>query len=282
MNNQVIILCSKNKCDLLKRNIPYITKNLPADKFYIITSQENFEILSFINFYDNVFLIDEDNVIDGLTFNTVFNLLVKTARENNNTGWYFQQFLKMAWAKNPLATEYYTVWDCDTFPLQKIDFFWNNKICVNLKNEYYEPYFKTIEELLHLKKQIKSSFISEFMTINKSQMIKLIDKIQTKKKPFYELILETVEKTSDSTHGFSEFETFGSFVFSQEPDSITFNTLSTYRNGSSLCGMTPTKFNLDFLSKRYDTVSFETWSKQNLMKIIIFNIYSFFQYILKR
>lgn len=114
----VICVAYKN-CFFLKKNIPFINKNLGPEHIYVITELSNFTLLE--GMADNLKLIDENVLVDGLSYATVRKVL-KSHLGINLVGWYFQQFLKMGFALTPFAREEYLVWDADTIPLNPLDF----------------------------------------------------------------------------------------------------------------------------------------------------------------
>lgn len=114
----VICVAYKN-CFFLKKNIPFINKNLSPEHIYVITKFSNFSLLEGIA--DNLKLLDENALIGGLSYAAVRKVL-KSHLGINLVGWYFQQFLKMGFALTSFAKEEYLVWDADTIPLNHVDF----------------------------------------------------------------------------------------------------------------------------------------------------------------
>jgi hypothetical protein len=281
---QVVILASTDKCKLLEINIDYIEKNLHPDSIVVITAKKNISLLTHTASFTNVEIQDEDFLLEGLSFYKIKEILQNSNLSVKATGWYFQQFLKMAWSFSEKCYETYTVWDCDTFPLQPVTLFWNEKICINLKTEYQKPYFETIKDLLGLEKQTPASFISEYMTIDKKVMNELINKIESVKKysgSFFEKIISSIKNGLPGERNFSEFETYGTYCSVFYPEKITFSCISTFRQAAAYCGMKPNKFTLFRLAQNNVTASFESWTKKNILKIFLFNIYSFFYYLIK-
>lgn len=64
----VICVAYKN-CFFLKKNIPFINKNLGPEHIYVITGLSNFSQLE--GMADNLKLIDENVLVDGLSYATV-------------------------------------------------------------------------------------------------------------------------------------------------------------------------------------------------------------------
>ena len=100
-------------------NIPYILANLEPQKIYIIANKS---IEDFFKSIDRCYFVDEDSLYDGMNYNSIKNIVIERCGSQERTGWYFQQFLKMAYAFNS-KDRYYLLWDADTIPLKKISLF---------------------------------------------------------------------------------------------------------------------------------------------------------------
>lgn len=92
------------------------------------------------------------------------SLLAGRQLPRNITGWYYQQFLKMQYARM-CKDKYYMVWDGDTIPCRRFSMFSEDgKPYLDLKHEYHGEYFNTLAKLIpDLHKCIGKSFISEHM-----------------------------------------------------------------------------------------------------------------------
>lgn len=121
----VIIPVAFKDYSFLKKSYKYLCRYLGAEHIYILTSAKTARYLPSIVKNDSMFVIlDEDHLLDGLTFETIHSIIKSQGREHTNTGWFFQQFLKMGFAlSNYCRNDYYLSWDADTIPLQKISFF---------------------------------------------------------------------------------------------------------------------------------------------------------------
>ncbi len=288
---QVVLLCSGDKCALASQNIPYIVKNIAPKTIFVITAAKNFGLLQKIKEQTpNLQLVDEDTMYQGLNFSSVKALADDVYGEGQKrTGWYFQQFLKMAWAFNPLCAQNYLVWDCDTFPLQKICLTWNGKRVFNIKSEVNLAYFETLEAILGIKKQIAGSFISEFMYFEQKIMQQMVQQIENNANPnsdgtnssFFQIIMNAVKQNGSPKAGFSEFETYGSYMYANFPQNMTFTSIPTMRNGANYCGMKPKKWQLWYIGRNHVTASFESWSKPHKLRIFGFNLFSWFFWLVK-
>lgn len=282
---ELIIPVALRDVPVLEKSLPYIKKNLSPKKIIIISNLKARDLIENMHF-DNVKFCDENSLIPNLTFDTVKQYLSKYNTEKS-TGWYFQQFLKMGYA---LVTDcdYYMSWDSDTLPLTNIEMFEDDKIIFSLKKEYNKPYFDTIESLLQLKKCMKQSFIAEHMMFKTEYMKELLDVIQSKDKnnEWFINILEAIPKESLCVSGFSEFETYGTYVYNYHHDAYLYKNIKAIRKGKMIFGEVPNDNVMEWLGKHYLSISFEKSQEQVInnksynsalfRNIIPSNIYIFF------
>ena len=175
-------------------------------------------------------------------------------------GWYYQQFLKMAFHKI-CDSEYYMSWDMDTVPLRPHDMFdAEGRPIFDIKNEFFPGYFDTLEKLLGLKKSMKMSFVSEHMIFKTEYMRELINAIEgslADGSGFWEKIINSIDDMY-ITYGFSEFETYGTFVTDRHPEAYSMRRFASFRRGSWFVKeQDVTEDDLVWLAKDYDAVSFE-------------------------
>nr|WP_302945980.1 DUF6492 family protein [uncultured Prevotella sp.] len=262
MKYDIVIPVSYKDCWILKKNIRYIRDNLiGANKIYVILNRDLFRCFKsdFLSKY-SVYLIDENCLALNLNFKEVKNALFEKGLDRL-TGWYFQQFLKMAFAFYENVEDYYLVWDSDTFPINKISFFDNQcRVLVNPKREHHQPYFDMINKILGDNCKFASySFISEHMMFKTSYMKELIQIIASKQNLDISLWWKFIIENSDSkiNQNFSEFELYGTYLFNNYPESFVIRNLITFRSGGKFFGRTVTKEELMYLSYDFDTVSFE-------------------------
>lgn len=103
-------------------------------------------------------------------FRNAFRLKLVEAQGGHMTrsNWYFQQFLKMAYAFI-CEDDYYIIWDADTVPVRTIELFQEDKPLfsfVMTTERIISIHWKTFHE--HIKKQSPKSFIVEHMVIKTS------------------------------------------------------------------------------------------------------------------
>lgn len=128
-----------------------------------------------------------------------------------------------------------------------------------MKTEYNPNYFKTIKKLLGINKQTKGSFIAEHMLFSTDIVRELIEKISKSNvdgENWMQKIINACD-ASDPMPGFSEFETYGSYVLATHPDSYAMRHLNTFRYGGYIRGRQISDKMLKKISFDIDTMSFE-------------------------
>lgn len=179
------------------------------------------------------------------------------------TGWYYQQFIKMEYSR-VCDNEYYMSWDGDTVPCKDVVMFREDGTpYLDLKHEYNELYFTTMGRLIPgLKKYIEASFISEHMLFKCDIMKQLIDKIELNDAipgtRFYEKIINCIPLEDIQGNGFSEFETYGSFVCLVAPQEYRLREWHSFRLAGEF--FDPDRISeedYEWLAHDFDAVSFE-------------------------
>lgn len=252
-NIELIIPIAAQDIDIAMISIPFIKKYIEPTKIYIIS---NSCIKKTVEAFGLEF-IDENKMVEGLSFEIVRDILKQYGAEKR-TGWYFQQFLKMAYSQI-CGTDYYLSWDADTIPLRTLSMFCENGIPIlNMKREYHKPYFDTIENLFGIKKNASKSFIAEHMIFNKTIMIEIISNISQKSNGvWFENIIKAIPQEYIQQSGFSEFETYGTYVLEHYPQLYEQKEIRAVRKGKMIFGAIPDSNVLTWLSKHYLSISFE-------------------------
>ena len=280
-NYSIVIVVHASDLGLMKQHLPIIYHFLKVKQVVIISSQDvESEIINLNLKY--IKFLNEDQLIPHLKLDEVKKIIKKRCHSTERAGWYFQQFLKMAYAYI-CEDDWYLLWDIDTIPLKRINFFnKNGKVIFDMKSEFHKPYFYTIKKLIGIDKTINKSFIAEHMLINKKIMIDLFEKIEANKKitgdVFFEKILFAIPINDLAKSGFSEYETYGNFFAKNYPDFCVYRELRTLREAKKLLGNTKNKKLLKWASKSYDILSFEKYHKTNFLFYIGVN--SFLHYFI--
>lgn len=254
-------------------NIDSYFKFLPISKICVIGNEELCAMLPHDN---SITFICEDSLVD---FNKVKKQIIDCAQNEiagKRTGWYVQQFIKLGYSKI-CKDEYYLLWDSDTIPVKRIELFDEDGVpFIDCKTEYHKPYFDTIGNLLPgYKKQVKESFIAEHMLINKQVMLDLINDIEQNTAlagvDYIEKIINAIDSKELASSGFSEFETYGTYVYKKYPDRYKVRKWKSLRFGGFYFegANDLNDENRKWLAKKYDAISFEKGDSLSYLKNIV-------------
>ncbi|MCR5790890.1 MAG: DUF6492 family protein [Lachnospiraceae bacterium] len=212
--------------------------------------------------------MDENDLISGEELMDAMRARLSAAgycmNENSRPGWYYQQFLKMAF-HTVCEDEYYMSWDADTIPLRRINMFsQNGKPYLDIKDEYLAGYFRTIQNLFGFGKVIGKSFVSEHMLFRKEFMAEMIEEIMHSPyegRTFYEKLFFAID-LDNMKRGFSEFETYGSWIAMRHQDAYMLRNWSSMRRAGCFVQCTDlTEEDIAWLSKDFDAATFEGYHK---------------------
>lgn len=251
----------------LKLTIRSLCKHLKPKKIFIITDIRMSRYLP-NDIKDNTLceVIDENRLLEGLTYQAVDGILKSQGRKYSKAGWYFQQFLKMGFALSSYCDEdYYLSWDADTILLKNIDFFDETGLpFFTMKTEYHKPYFDSLEKLLNIKKTNTKSYIAEHMMFNRGIMMELIEAINKSNvsgNTWYEKILNSIVPETISANAFSEFETYGSYCKVHHPNKYKERQLPSFRKAALIQGRLVSDRILNELSQDVCIASFEIYER---------------------
>jgi hypothetical protein len=263
-----VVCVGPKKLDTSKLAIRSLQLFARPRRIYTIASSRFFAELRSLNENGcDIILIDEDAFIEAVSLHDLEKYLMQRTGSTWGTGWYLQQFLKMAAARLPDIARHYLIWDSDTVMLRAVEFFdAQGRVLVNPKEEHHRPYFELTEKLLGFGRSVPFSFISEHFMVNAGHMRELLQMIETQApdaKNWVYAILDQITSENLKNSGFSEFETYGNFLQVHHPGSYCCRPLNSSREGAALFGMSPNKCDLYYLLKRgYCFVSFEWWNRK--------------------
>ena len=257
----------------MKHKIFY-EKFLNFTNIILITS---LDAKKFIENDSSIIFINEDIIIQKEKINEFLNktrfIMI------NRVGWYEQQFIKMAYARI-CKNEYYLVWDADTIPIKFIEMFKNEQPFFDMKMEHHFPYFNTMERIIPKLNYVNKSFISEHMIIKTDFMKSLLDNIEMNHKLtgklFWEKILFAIDINDINGSGFSEYETYGTYVNTRYPNAYIQRNWHSLRDAERYFGE-PENLNLNdinWLSQDYHALSFEYWTPFNIQNLPVVKNYS--------
>ena len=262
---ELILLTIERYLPTLEIGLPYIHRFIKPSKITIIASKSCLKKINNMGFVDeDVVLLDEDRVVEGITLDYVRSLIESRGGEVGRAGWYFKQLLNFAYAMRPETMDYYLTWDIDTIPVRPISFFdEKGRMLLAKKSEYHKPYFYTIEALIGLKREVDFSFIAEHMMFKREYMLSLLHLIARSEnlegKIFVKSVITAIQSDYISGSGFAEYETYGTYVYKKFPEAVLARDISSVRGGADLFGLSPSDADLYTLSTKYSWASFESW-----------------------
>jgi hypothetical protein len=238
---------------------------MPGKKLFFLGNEEVGALVDNDSLGERVGAILENDVLPFEAVHGIIqDILDREDIPRGITGWYYQQFLKMQYARI-CQDEYYMVWDGDTVPCQLFSMYTpDGKMpYLDLKTEYHEEYFKTITKLFpDMFKCIQKSFISEHMLFQTQIMREMLNAIESnafiKGTAFYEKILYAVGQNKILGNNFSEFETYGTYVALRHPDAYRLRTWHSFRYGGAF--FAPNRIDEQdyaWLAKDFFAISFE-------------------------
>jgi len=252
-------------------------------RLFIMTKSMIFNYLRSYLDSSDIFFIDEALVIKDWSIENNKEYFLGRVNDVSRSMWYYQQFLKVAAAFIDYISDNYLIWDADSVCLRELSFFDSQgKIKMAYTSEYHHPYFRTIYNVLSVGKVVSASFISEHMLIKKAYMKEMVKDISASQvtMPWPKIILENISNVDLIGSGFSEYETYGTYLASKYPDSFVMRKLFTLRTGSKLLGHNPTK--LQLLICRFfglDYISFEQGPSPSALSYALVKIRSKFNSI---
>ena len=208
------------------------------------------------------------NIRNDITFDVWKEKAIK------RTGWYLQQFLKLGYSRL-CDDEEYLLWDADTVPLHRHDMKKDDKLVFDMKKEHHEPYFDSFARIFPgLKKRNKDSYISEHMIIKTHIMREMLTEIEDRKdgeKPFYDVIMRSVNINDLPYSGFADYETYGLYCLNRYPDVYLEREWDSLRPASSFYRFGEiTEDDRKWLLQDYDAMSFEAgWKYKSFIHLIM-------------
>lgn len=270
---ELILLTVERHLPILEIGLPYIRRFIKPDKITIIASKPCLKKINNIGFVsEDIVLLDEDSVVEGVTLDYVRSLVESRGGEAWRAGWYFKQLLNFAYAMRAETMDYYLTWDIDTIPVRPISFFdKRGRMLLARKSEYHKPYFHTIEALIGLKREVGFSFIAEHMVFKRDYMLGLLRLIvrgeNLEGRVFVKNVIDAIQVDHISGSGFAEYETYGTYVYKKFPEAVLVRDISSVRWGADLCGLNPSVSDLYTLSTRYSWASFESWKVNTIAQL---------------
>ena len=261
----VLIVTTARDYLRLQCNYPRLIQYMPGRRLLFVGNEEVGQLVAESGLGERAGFLPEDEILPFAAVHSVMQKLF--SREDvprGITGWYYQQFLKMQYSTR-CEDAYYLMWDGDTVPCKPFSMFQEEDGLpyLDLKHEYHEEYFRTLERLLPgMHKCIEKSFIAEHMLFNCRIMQNLIRDIEANEqipgKFFYEKVLRAVDPEQLTSNSFSEFETYGTYVAFRHPMAYKLRHWHSFRYaGEFLDPHTIDDEDYEWLGRDFDALSFE-------------------------
>ena len=209
-------------------------------------------------------IVPEDKIVPKKKINKF--LLKKKNITTSRDGWYEQQFLKMGYSRI-CKKNYYLIWDVDTIPIKHFNLFENNHPFFDMRTQRLIPYFNTINRLIPGLNFSNHSYVTEHMMIKTELMKNLLDNIEKNNEIpgilFWEKILMAIDVQYIHGSGFSEYETYGSFVDTRYPNFYYHRNWYSKRDAKTVydSSLNLNEDDINWLSQHYYALTFEIYQQ---------------------
>lgn len=195
--------------------------------------------------------------------------------QNDNmsrSGWYLQQFNKLQ-SVFESESDVTVIWDSDCVPVADVPLFdANGSVTYMRGKEFHAPYFDLIHRTLGLNRVVDFSFVVPPFPIRREWARSLQVELETHHgTPWHRVLLNAINFSLRS--GFSETEFLGTWISSRYATSISSQSLSWERLGSTRFG--PVRdfsvVDLEMMGRlaKLDIISFETWDRAKSAKWLL-------------
>lgn len=198
--------------------------------------------------------------------NTVLPITKRNIRYGSKkwerSGWLFQQLLKMGGDKLG-RSGYFLAIDADTVLVRPHVFRSGGKTLFYCRHWSQPEYFRTYRKLMGRKASAPVSFVTHYMLFDKAKLRRMKQVIAAKHgMSWYGAILKKMDRTKP--FAFSEFETYGNFLYSRNPGGVALRKALNKSLSTSISRLTPQRKKA--LARKYRSVSFHKrkgYSKKN-------------------
>lgn len=226
----VICACIARDIGVLTFSLPRLHRFIPTKTIDVVVPDAEVPIFrQRLREVEGVSIVAESSVVPPESRAQIGEVLAK-AGLGRQTGWYYQQFLKVQRSAFYGVNDPVLIWDADTVPLRPINFF-NTDGSFNffVGTEYHPPYFETILRLLQTPKLTPYSFIAQCLPLTGGIAKEFIDTLGGNSQ-WVEKVLASLELKS--AQEFSEYETLGQFMLARYPQVVRLCLFPWVRNGS--------------------------------------------------
>jgi hypothetical protein len=252
---KVICVACKRDIGVWKIASLYIPEYIYANKYEVIVPDN--EVNVFKNHTNPKFeVVCESTYLNGIDLEFVRDHLINY---KELAGWYLQQFIKINACRLGDESDVYLVWDADTVPLKKLEFFDSvGRLKYFKGTENHTDYFNTIHKILGLQKKVDFSFIAQCFPIKRNWAQEFCDEIERRSGADW-VVTVLANISGDTRSGFSEYESLGTFLTYKYPNDFITTDNGWSRYGNLLVGGIDNVNSkvINSLSIQYDYIAFE-------------------------
>lgn len=260
---EVILVAEKSVASGINCVVRSIREASFASRIIIICPRSQREIFESQTANFDAEVLSEEDVLANWSISDIKKRL---GQFPHRAGWYYQQFLKLAFCKITNEKNY-LIWDADTLCIKKPKFESDGRYIFTSSKELHQPYFETFKKLFGCSAVAEKSFISQYMVVNTvicSQMLKELA-LKSPSKDWVDAILNALPLIGESE--FSEYETYGNFISIRFPSQVVISkNYKWFRYGSNIIELNNKNYNrIKKLFNSYKFVAFER-HKKNVAK----------------
>lgn len=235
---------------------------------------------------EGVCFMDGNTIVGGMSKESIASIIRQISPNKNadeRAGWYFQQMIKLGYSKI-CQNASYLVWDADTVPLRKIQFFdkqKGKKIFLAGGSHHHMAYYKSISKLFgqDLFPSQEYTYVAHYMLFQNNIVLDMLNRIEANNRikgvEWWEKIMYSIEKADIGEAGFSEFETYGEFVNLYYPTTYCMKKdIKKCNLSRTFLGSHPAEYMLEWAGESYDILGFDSRTPEKYFwKKISFLIY---------
>jgi hypothetical protein len=264
----LISLCTWAHRDVWKVSSVLIPKFINATDYKVYVPQKEYK--KFSKATGKGIMVLPETELD-LSFSDSLKVAVQLAGNEQRYNWYFQQFVKIqAILEDP--NENIIIWDSDCVPVRKVRFFEDTgEPIMYSSSEFNQDYFPPIKRLLNLDKLRVESFIAPGFPITKNILQTIISEIEKRHSTHWtKALIANIDFSKPS--GFSEYETLGTWVVANVPETVLSSDMKWERYGQSRFGY-PQSLGVDKIltlgeKSKVEVISFEAWDLRGFKKFL--------------
>ncbi|WP_373430068.1 DUF6492 family protein [Paenibacillus sp. GD4] len=156
------------------------------------------------------------------------------SRTWDRSGWLYQQLLKLN--GDTICKRDFLVVDADTVFIRPHRFRIGGKAVFYCRDWSQPEYFTTYQKLLGRKKAAPRSFVTHYMLFEREKLRELKRKIESRHgQVWYKAIIQSINRRKQ--FGFSEFETYGNYVYEKNPSQCVLKSARNKSLSTSAAGL---------------------------------------------